>query len=396
MMSDKISMSSNSDANASVNRASIYEVLHNLASEIETNIKILSTESRYKVDEDIKLLREASYRERSPEAEYVSRLFKKFAEVAINAKNNTNSNNKQSSVAVGDVVFGKVNVPSYIYDGSAEQIVGFEAAKKSNIFYYRCACILFSFLCFVILSTVPFINAGVIRPHDEFTPACTYNNDVIIGTFNMRPFSACIAAASCVFVFNILFNVYYILPVDNNNHKYVPGLHWCIEYLHVKFGSDELTISNSRAMLSDGTTRVGSFCKVFSKMIEVILDASLTIFAFLACIIASIIVERGSRFDMGDGSIIYYTLGTFYETFAKTSPKCVDDSPTEKIRAGLAMLYICLFCLVLTLQVSARGYIKESRVKLNSTEGGDARNLTSQTHTLLSNKDVDEIVEVSL
>jgi len=60
------------------------------------------------------------------------------------------------------------------------------------------------------------------------------------------------------------------------------------------------------------------------------------------------------------------------------------------------MLYICLFCLVLTLQVSARGYIKESRVKLNSTEGGDARNLTSQTHTLLSNKDVDEIVEVSL
>lgn len=242
---------------------------------------------------------------------------------------------------------------------------------------------------------MPFINSGEIRPHDEFTSDCAYNSDVIIGTFNLRPFSAAIAAASCVFVFNILFNVYYVLPVDNNNHKYVPGLHWLVEYLHVKLGSNEMTISNTKAALSDGTTRVGSFLKVFSKSIEVIMDGALTIFTFLVCIIASIIIERGSRFDMGDGSIIYYSLGTFYDTFSNTSPKCVIHIPTHSIRAGLAMLYLCLFCLVLTLQVSVRGYIKETRAKVNET-GGDSRNSTAQTHTLLSNKDVDEIVEVSL
>lgn len=95
---------------------------------------------------------------------------------------------------------------------------------------------------------------------------------------------------------------------------------------------------------------------------------------------------------MGDGSIIYYTIGTFYETFGKTTPLCVEKNPASKIRGGLAMLYLCLFSLVLTLQVSVRSYIHESKSKADTPS--DARNI-SQTHTLLSNKDED-VVEVSL
>ena len=386
MSADKIPLSGQ-DSSQAQTRASIYETLTSLSDEIISNIKMISDESRYKIDEDIKAMREASYRERSPEAEYVSQLFKKYADIATRLKNKKGIYNTNK-----DVIFGKVEVPSFVYEGSPDQIIGFEAAKKSNIFYYRCTCILFSFLCFVVLSTVHFINYGEVKPHDEFLPTCAYNSQKITGSFNLRPFRACIAAASCVFVFNILFNTYYILPVDSSNHKYVPGLHTVVEWFHVKFGHDEITISNSRAIVSDSTTKVASFCKMFSKMIEVILDATLTVFTLMVCLTSSIILERGQRFDMGDGSIIYYTIGTFYETFQKTSPLCVDQSPASKIRGGLAMLYLCLFSLVLTLQVSVRSYINESKTKSDAPI--DARNV-SQTHTLLSNKDED-VVEVSL
>ena len=386
LSADKIPLSGQ-DSSQQQTRASIYETLTTLSDEIINNIKTLSEESRYKIDEDIKAMREASYRERSPEAEYVARLFKKYADIATRLKNNkSNSNNK-------DVIFGRVEVPSFVYEGSPDQIIGFEAAKRSNIFYYRCTCILFSFLCFVILSTVHFINYGEVKPHDEFLPNCAFNSQNIQGSFNLRPFRACIAAASCVFVFNILFNTYYLLPVDSSNHKYVPGLQTLVEFFHLKIGSDEITISNSRAIVSDGTTKVASFCKVFSKMIEVILDVTLTVFTLLVCLSSSIILERGRRFDMGDGSIIYYTIGTFYETFEKTSPLCVNQSPTSKIRGGLAMLYLCLFSLVMTVQVSLRSYIHESKTKTDTPN--DARNI-SQTHTLLSNKELDDVVEVSL
>lgn len=284
MSADKIPLSGQ-DSSQQQTRASIYETLTTLSDDIINNIKILSDESRYKIDEDIKAMREASYRERSPEAEYVARLFKKYADIATRLKNNKSNSNK-------DVVFGKVEVPSFVYEGSPDQIIGFEAAKNSNIFYYRCTCILFSFLCFVILSTVHYINYGEVKPHDEFLPNCAYNSQTISGSFNLRPFRACIAAASCVFIFNILFNVYYLLPVDSSNHKFVPGLQTCVEWFHVRFGSDEITISNSRAIVSDGTTKVASFCKVFSKMIEVILDSSLTVFTLLVCLSSSIILER--------------------------------------------------------------------------------------------------------
>ena len=110
LSADKIPLSGQ-DSSQQQTRASIYETLTTLSDEIINNIKTLSEESRYKIDEDIKAMREASYRERSPEAEYVARLFKKYADIATRLKNNkSNSNNK-------DVIFGRVAVHSFVYEG---------------------------------------------------------------------------------------------------------------------------------------------------------------------------------------------------------------------------------------------------------------------------------------
>ena len=104
MMSDK-----SGQQDSTIGRASIYEVLHQLSTEIEDSIKLLSDESKYILDEEIKAMREMSYAQRSPEAEYVARLFKKYAEIA------SSKHNKQQGSANKDIIFGNVQVPCLLY-----------------------------------------------------------------------------------------------------------------------------------------------------------------------------------------------------------------------------------------------------------------------------------------
>jgi hypothetical protein len=94
--------------------------------------------------------------------------------------------------------------------------------------------------------------------------------------------------------------------MDDNNRKFIPGL----ESLFT------LCLGVERA--KDMIHSAGSFLKTSVKMIEMIMDILFVILVFVVCVIASIVLERGARFDLGNGDITYYTVGTFFSTYART------------------------------------------------------------------------------
>lgn len=83
----------------------------------------------------------------------------------------------------------------------------------------------------------------------------------------------------------------------------------------------------------------------------------------IVCIMASIVLERGSRFDLGNGDITYFTISTFYNTFNHKNPVCVEEDSSQKIRASLSMAYLALFVLVLCSQISYRSFRYELRLR---------------------------------
>eukprot|EP01036_Dinobryon_divergens_P034062 gene34062-44010_t len=91
-------------------------------------------------------------------------------------------------------------------------------------------------------------------------------------------------------------------------------------------------------------------------MIELISDGLLLLSSLCIVLVASILLERGSKFDdtsydgwTDDAPHTYYTIGTFYSTYKQTSPVCLDPEldPTHKIRASLGMMYLAVFSLAL-------------------------------------------------
>jgi hypothetical protein len=247
------------------------------------------------------------------------------------------------------------------------------------------------------MSTTPNIGYQHMSPQYAFNDNCSYNGWKIDGSFDFRPYQLCIAAAVLVYLHSLIFTLYYILPLDENSHKFIPGL-------EALFAS-----CNRGEQLKYVCQRISEFLKAFSKFIEMIGDGLLLIITLTACIIASIVIERGSRFeftspgatDDGTPTIEYYTVGTFFSTFEHTSPVCINEDPSSKIRASIAMLYFTMFMVFLSLQVSVRSFRQEMRLRAAQGEQGFtslpsvARDESDSMHNGLM-RSRDDVVEVNL
>jgi hypothetical protein len=49
------------------------------------------------------------------------------------------------------------------------------------------------------------------------------------GSFNMRPYQFVVGAGVLIYIHTLVTSMYYLLPVDENNQKYVPGLRTFME-----------------------------------------------------------------------------------------------------------------------------------------------------------------------
>lgn len=380
---------------------SALEKLIELADEIKDSIRSyctsLSNDShkidinipRKTLDIEIQKLQDESLSSRLPEITFVTLLFRKFADIS-NAVKYAKLTSKNTDNYSNEAMLNEL--PKYLYEGSSEQLVGWSAMNK-NIFWLRAVTALFGFLSFVIMSTVPHINDSKLYPVTAFAPDCSYKEAVISGYFDYDPFEAVIAAGVLVYLNSIFFLIYYILPVDANNHKYIPGLENIFEKC---FNRDQILTS---------VLCVSSFCKNYSKFVEVVHDGILLVIVVVICLVTSILIERGSRFDFGihnNMGVQYYTIETFFNTFSHTSPMCVDSSPAPLIRAALSMLYIDLFFLAWCFIVSFKSAQKTINLKsvdssaLPSGEPSSHLSRRSMHKLLEGGDDDDEIVEVSL
>lgn len=389
-----MSLANSTLASVSVSSISSYSnaqtiVLDKLTLEMFNNIKEYSknlsslgiTISSIKLEKELNKIKSESYAQKCPEVQHCINLFKKYSDLAnivkyakiseINNNKNVSGNDGYNDRANGGDNYGDLffnnEIPRYAYEGTAEQLAGWDALKK-NIFWLRAGTTLFSFLSFIVVATVPHVNSPKVYPHDLFVKNCPYYSSSITGFFDFRPFQTAIAAAILVYIHSLAFLVYYILPVDSDHHKFIPGLETFFEKCVC------------REQIVSGSTTVAIFCKASSKYVEFVVDLILVVIVIFTLLVASIQLERGARFDNGS-TVTYYTLGTFYDTFSHTSPDCVSTaSPTTQIRAGLSMLYIDLFFLVWSSYVSFR-----SLLHVIHREPGSLSNTTVHFNILPSN-----------
>lgn len=54
-------------------------------------------------------------------------------------------------------------------------------------------------------------------------PGCMYAGTTVSGHFDFRQYQAVIAVSVLLYLHSLLFTLYYILPVDDKDNKYVPG-----------------------------------------------------------------------------------------------------------------------------------------------------------------------------
>lgn len=327
----------------------IYDKLGSLCTEIEDQIKEVGGATT-EIQNSLLSMRNDSYKENSPEAEYAVRLFRKYvAEVsAAKLRGGTSPTNDFDD---GDSISLLGDIPQYIYSGTGEQIVGWSALSV-NVFWSRLATGLFSFLAFVIMSCVPHIKYKTVDVDMLLLNNCPYRDEPEYshGSFSFVSFQYVIGLSVVAFVHCLVFAGYYVLPADGSSRKYIPGLRYALE----------LCVSTTDAIRLN--IRFADAAKAYSKSVEPVIDGGLFVMCAMASTLAAIAVERGEPIGASDAEIeTVYSLNTFVATFENTSPVCVEDGIVRKIRAAIAMSFLATVCLGFTFQVSLRSFFMEKR-----------------------------------
>lgn len=185
-----------------------------------------------------------------------------------------------------------------------------------------------------------------------------------------------------IFVHSLVTILYYLLPLDSLNRKYIPGME-----------NSVLTRFVRKEQIVDATNRSAIFCKDFSKMIEFTIDAFLFFMLFFSCILASAAIEDSVAMPSAmefSGIDIYYSLKSFCTTFSLSDPQCIGANPVPVIRGALAMAWLALFAFGFTLQVSLRSFLRQRQNRdgylfsLDMSDSSAARDMSVGKKMVLS------------
>lgn len=102
------------------------------------------------------------------------------------------------------------------------ELSGGYTALRSKIFVCRAVACGLSLISLSVMGACPFINYALVTPTEIFTENCPDHN-YLSGHFNFRAYEAVLAIVILVFIYSLVFSIYFLLPVDENNQKYVPG-----------------------------------------------------------------------------------------------------------------------------------------------------------------------------
>lgn len=239
----------------------IYDRINDLTQDIEDGIKSVSLGARATVNTDIMRLKRDSSKAQHPEVEYASLLFNKYVSEMQSGKFPDDGSNVLR------------DIPVFLYEGSAEQLAGYDATKK-NIFWMRSLSALFSFLTCIIMGLVPDIQFAFMHPNSMFSSECGYK--VNSGDFSYDAYKLVIAVGSLTFIHSLIFVLYYILPNNDSGQKHIPGLENLFERCI------------QRSNVTHGVSQTAWFCKEYSKTMELVIDACLLLLALIACIFGAV------------------------------------------------------------------------------------------------------------
>jgi hypothetical protein len=147
--------------------SSIYQKLGSLCTEIEHQILDLDLNHLDTARHAIQWMKNESLKDLNPEVDYLTRLYR-YYNGEIQQKLHKHSASLASSVSQKDMIhLVDYVVPRFVYDGTADQIVGYEALN-SNVFWIRLVTSIFALISFIVMSCVPMISHKRVSPHMLF------------------------------------------------------------------------------------------------------------------------------------------------------------------------------------------------------------------------------------
>jgi hypothetical protein len=138
---------------------SLYDKMNFLSNEITEGIVNISNGKRWLVDTEVQRLKDEAQREVSPEATYNILLFRKYAGIANQIKDE-NAELRSNGNAFANIL------PEA---GNDETLLRGWDALKSNLFWLRALAAMFSFISFVVMSTVPYVDTAEYHPNKYFS-----------------------------------------------------------------------------------------------------------------------------------------------------------------------------------------------------------------------------------
>jgi len=217
--------------------------------------------------------------------------------------------------------------------------VGGLAACFNPRLWLRLLTMFFALLSFSLMLQVEEVNDTTVDARDLFDndgrlSVCVTAAGDLDGEFSFTEYQAIIAAGILTFVYTFTIVVFYLLPMGPDG-KYCP-LAWAFDIF----------------------TLLGEVLSPRINLVETILDGVFVVFLLIACSVGAATLEQAVAFEIDDVETVYFTLDTFVRTYSTDANECIDDesNPVPGIRASIALLFMSLLLLMLSMAISYNYY----------------------------------------
>lgn len=300
----------------SKSKTSVFEKLNALADEISEGIRSISDQPKTVVNEEIMQMKNLSYRERLPEVEFATLLYRKYADLTSSIASGSKAapatytagvpSSASSEFAGIELTHIPVPIPTKMIDlievTDEDELVGWPAIR-SSIFKLRGVATVLSFLAWAIITSTPGITKSYLKADSLLTSTCPFKG-TLDGGYHMGAFQAAQAAAILIFIHSFVYAGYYVMPIDESTgFKYIPGFQGLAEKIMSPDRFDAIW------------KMIMSYFVMYRKLGEFVMDAFLVVYTALVMLIASIMIDRSAQMGVIDGTPTYFTLGTFYDSF---------------------------------------------------------------------------------
>lgn len=287
-------------SNASRESAGVFDQLGSLAEEMKTGILNLSTDHRDHLIADMEKIKSSTVNAKYPELSLVVGLYRKYSDIAHQVKDDCKEQlNKLGVIA---------ELPSLFQAEEEKELVGW-AAVRTNAFWVRAAAAILSFISFVIMATVDYIAYTEFNPSWEFQADCpVFGGKYYSGYFDFWPYQLLLALGVLLYFYSTVVAAYYLLPIDEDRNKTIPGLAGCLANCFSSGSEQQRTAHWVKGAL--GTA---------SRILQVCVDGGFLVIALGAAINASVYIESAAPFGMKNYPVpVYFTLNSFYATYTRT------------------------------------------------------------------------------